>query len=199
MPNILYTGPTSPFGRLAGAFIRETGAPVEEQIVDVYSATFLDAINPLRQIPTLQLDDGTAIFDSRVICRYIDALTGANLMGGDHAWQVETRWALANGIMEAGLQRRMEILRSDTERNMAVIAKLEQRIDRAIAHLETTAPVLPHDQPRIDALATAVALEYTDFRYTRDWRDSSPRLAAWLAQFGERPSLARTRPRDLPQ
>jgi len=199
MPNILYTGPTSPFARMTSAVIRETGAPVEEQIVDVYSATFLDPINPLRQIPTLLLDDGTAIFDSRVICRYIDALTGANLMGGDNAWQVETRWALAIGIMEAGLQRRMEILRSDTERSMAVIAKLEQRIDRAVAHLETTAPVLPDDQPRIDALAIAVALEYTDFRYTRDWRERSPRLGGWLAQYGGRPSLAPTRPRDLPQ
>lgn len=81
----------------------------------------------------------------------------------------------------------------------AVIGKLEARIDRAVSHLEPAAPVLPHDDARIDAIAIAVALEYTDFRYTRDWRERCPRLGGWLAHYGERPSLAQTRPRDLPQ
>ena len=198
MPNILYNGPTSPFGRMTSVVIHETGAPIEEQAVDVYTASFIDPINPLRQIPTLVLDDGAAIYDSRVICRYVDSLSAHSLMGGEHRWEVETRWALAIGIMEAGLQRRMEILRSDGERSAEVIATREARIDRAIAHLEQAAPILPRDLPRIDAIAIAVALEYTDFRYTRDWREHCPRLADWLAHYGERPSLAQTRPRDPP-
>ena len=49
MPHVLYTGPSSPFGRMASVVIRETGAPIEEQVVDVYAATFLDTFNPLRQ------------------------------------------------------------------------------------------------------------------------------------------------------
>ncbi len=81
----------------------------------------------------------------------------------------------------------------------AVIGKLEARIDRAVSHLEPAAPVLPHDDARIDAIAIAVALEYTDFRYARGWRERCPRLGGWLAHYGERPSLAQTRPRDLPQ
>ncbi len=199
MPNILYTGPTSPFGRMTCAVIRETGAPIEERIVDVYTAEFLDAINPLRQIPTLLLDDGTALYDSRVICRYADSVAARSLMGGDNDWKVETRWALAIGIMEAGLQRRMEILRPDGEKSTTVIHKLETRIDRALSHLERAASALPTEQARIDAIAIAVALEYIDFRYTRDWREPCPRLGGWLAHYGERPSLAQTRPRDLPQ
>ncbi len=199
MPNILYTGPTSPFGRMTSVVVRETGAPIEERIVDVYTAEFLDPINPLRQIPTLVLDDGTAIHDSRVICRYADSQAAQSLMGGDNGWEVETRWALAIGIMEAGLQRRMEILRPDGEKSTRVIDKLEARIDRALSHLERAVPVLPTDQARIDAIAIVVALDYTDFRYTRDWRERSPRLGAWLAHYGERPSLSQTRPRDLPQ
>lgn len=199
MPNVLYTGPTSPFGRMTSAVIRETRAPIEEQAIDVYTAEFLDPINPLRQIPTLVLDDGTAIYDSRVICRYADSLAAQSLMGGDDGWQVETRWALAIGVMEAGLLRRMEILRPDGEKSTRVIDKLQIRIDRALTHLEQAAPALPRDDARIDAIAIAVALEYTDFRYTRDWRERSPRLGGWLAHYGERPSLAQTRPRDLPQ
>ena len=65
---ILYNGPTSPFGRTARVVSLELEIPVEERIIDVYAATFLDPLNPLRQIPTLVLDDGRAIYDSREIC-----------------------------------------------------------------------------------------------------------------------------------
>jgi len=73
---ILYNGPTSPFGRVARVVSLELGSAVEERSIDVYSATFLDGLNPLRQIPTLVLDDGQAIHDSRVICAYLDSISG---------------------------------------------------------------------------------------------------------------------------
>ena len=73
---ILYNGPTSPFGRVARVVSLELGSAVEERVIDVYSATFLDDLNPLRQIPTLVLDDGQAIHDSRVICAYLDSVSG---------------------------------------------------------------------------------------------------------------------------
>ena len=99
MPHVLYTGPSSPFGRMASVVIRETGAPIEEQVIDVYAATFLDPFNPLRQIPTLVLVDGTGIYDSRVICRFAEAIATRKLMAAENSWDVETRWALAVGIM----------------------------------------------------------------------------------------------------
>lgn len=198
MPHVLYTGPSSPFGRMAGVAIRETGVPIEERVVDVYTASFLDPINPLRQIPTLVLDNGTGLYDSRVICRYVDALAGGRLMTAGNAWDVETRWSLAIGLMEAGLQRRMESLRPDGEKSASVTAKLGERIDRALLHLERAAALLPRDEARIDAIGIGVALEYTDFRYTRAWRERCPRLGAWLAHYAERPSMSQTRPRDLP-
>ena len=197
MPHVLYTGPTSPFGRMASVVIRETGAPIEERIVDVYAAAFLDPLNPLRQIPTLVRADGTAIYDSRVICRYTETLAARSLQTPEDAWEVETRWALAIGIMEAGLQRRMESVRPNGERSATVIGKLGVRIDRALTHLEQVAPLLPRDGARIDAIGIAVALEYTDFRYTRLWRERCPRLGAWLAHYGERPSMLQTRPQDV--
>jgi glutathione S-transferase len=193
---ILYNGPTSPFGRMARAAALELGLSVEERSIDVYTAKFLDAINPLRQIPTLVLDDAAPVYDSRVICRHFDALAGRRLLPESAGVDVERRWALAIGTMEAGLLRRMELVRPPGEKSQAVIDKLAARILRALAALEQEAEVIEAAGMRMDTLAIAVALEYTDFRFTRDWRDACPRLARWLEAFGQRPCLLATRPRE---
>lgn len=198
MPAILYGGPTSPFARMARVVSLELGIQVEERVIDVYTAEFLDAINPLRLIPALVTEAGVPIYDSRVICNYFDAISGrATLIPDEQRWEVETRWALAVGVMEAGLQRRMEIVRPATEKSPAAIAKLEIRIDRALAQLEREAGALRGAGTRMDYIATAVALEYTDFRYTNEWRQHCPQLQAWLDDFARRPSMIQTRPRDL--
>lgn len=192
---ILYTGPTSPFARMVRVVSRELGTVLEDRVVDVYTADFLDAINPLRQIPTLVTDDGEAVYDSRVICRYLDAASGrASLLPERGRWELETRWALAVGVMEAGLQRRMEIARPEGEKSPAVVAKLETRIHRAIDRLESESARIRDAGVRMDAIAVAVALEYTDFRFTADWRVRCPGLEPWLAEFARRPSMLQTRP-----
>ncbi len=193
---ILYNGPTSPFGRIARVVSLELKIPLEERIIDVYAATSLDAANPLRQIPTLVLDDGDAIYDSRVICAYFDAISGRpSLYPKERRWAVETRYALALGAMEAGLQRRMELIRPTGEQSPSTIAKLEQRIDRATDGLERLAPVIVAGALRIDQIATACALEYADLRYSGEWRRRCPGLAGWLTGFGERPAMVATRPK----
>lgn len=197
MPAILYSGPTSPFGRMARVVSLELGIAVEERVIDVYTAAFLDGLNPLRQIPTLVTDDGVTLYDSRVICMYFDACSGrASLVPAERRWEVETRWALALGLMEAGLQRRMEVIRPEAERNQGSVLKLEARIDRALLRLERESGALREADLRMDAIATAVALEYTDFRYTSEWRRGCPHLAAWLPQLAARPSMVQTRPKD---
>jgi glutathione S-transferase len=175
----------------------ELGVPVEERVIDVYAAEFLDALNPLRQIPTLVTEAGASIYDSRVICAYFDAMSGRpSLIPDGGRWEVETRWALAVGVMEAGLQRRMEVIRFDHEKSHATISKLEARIDRALLQLERESSAFCNAGVRMDSVAAAVALEYTDFRYTTDWRRGCPLLDAWLADFARRPSMTQTRPRD---
>jgi glutathione S-transferase len=197
VPAILYSGPTSPFGRMARVVALELDIAVEERVIDVYTAEFLDALNPLRQIPTLVTGTGVPIYDSRVICNYFDAVSGrTTLIPPERRWEVETRWALAVGIMEAGLQRRMEIVRPAAEKSPGTIAKLEIRIDRALAQLEREAGALRDAGVRMDCIATAVALEYTDFRYTTEWRQRCPGLKAWLESYAPRPSMIQTRPRD---
>jgi glutathione S-transferase len=175
----------------------ELGVPVEERVIDVYSAEFLDAMNPLRQIPTLIAETGAPIYDSRVICLYLDAMSGrASLISPEHRWEIETRWALALGVMEAGLQRRMEITRPEGEKSPGAISKLEVRIKRALLHLEGARESFCGAGAPMDSIAIAVALEYTDFRYTTEWRHNCPQLNAWLQGFARRPSMMQTRPSD---
>lgn len=198
MPAIFYSGPTSPFGRMARVVSLELDCPVEERVIDVYSAEFLDALNPLRQIPTLVTVSGAPIYDSRVICRYFDATSNKpSLLPPERLWEIETRWALAIGVMEAGLQRRMEAKRPEEERRPATIAKLETRINRALFQLEREREAFRDAGVRMDSIATAVALEYTDFRYTTGWRQRCPGLTAWLEGFACRPSMIQTRPNDV--
>ena len=197
MPAILYTGPTSPFARMARVVSLELGIALEERVIDVYTAEFLDALNPLRQIPTLVAETGAAFYDSRVICEYFDSVSGKpSLIPAAQRWEVETRWALAIGVMEAGLQRRMELVRPAGEKSQGAIEKLETRIDRALDHLEREAEVVRNAGVRMDAIAIAVALEYTDFRYKSEWRRVCPGLAGWLEGFARRESMTRTRPQD---
>ena len=84
---VLFTGPTSPFARMAQVVGTELGIAFESRTIDVYSAEFLDELNPLRQIPTLVIDGKTAIFDSRTIFAYFDAISGKSsfLPGDDFA------------------------------------------------------------------------------------------------------------------
>ena len=72
----LYNGPTSPFGRKVAVLYRELDMEMEEIEIDVYTSEFLDSLNPLRQIPTLELAGGRAIFDSLVISLYLIDVAG---------------------------------------------------------------------------------------------------------------------------
>ncbi|HWA42511.1 MAG TPA: glutathione S-transferase family protein [Hypericibacter adhaerens] len=195
MPMILYSGPTSPFGRSVKVTALELGLPVEEKVVDVYTAEFLDKLNPLRQIPTLALADGTAIADSRIICRYFDSISGRpTLYPKDDYWGLETRISIAIGITEAGLQRRMEVVRPEGEKSPAFIQKQEARIGRSIDHLETIADRIIDKPLAMDQIVTACALAYTDFRFNGGWRQRCPKLDRWSRAFAERPSMVASRP-----
>ena len=197
MSMILFNGPNTPFGRLALATALELGIEVENKVINVFEAEFLDPINPMRQIPTLLFDNGRAMFDSRVICAYFCSLhPGRGMNPVEDGWDVQTRWALALGLMESGVERVMELQRPAREQGLSVIEKCERRIGNVIDKLEAAADQICFEDSRIDRLATAVALEYTDFRIRRDWRDRAPRLQRWLEAESMRPSLAATRPKE---
>lgn len=195
MPLTLFNGPTSPFGRTVKVAMLELGLPVEERAIDIGTAEFIDKINPLRQIPTLQLEDGSGLYDSRIICRYFDSISGKpTLYPKGDAWGVETRVALGTGIMEAGLLRRMEIIRPKNEQSPDYIKKQEVRIDRSIDHLEGLIGKLSGAALTMDQIVVGCALGYTDFRYSDGWRKRNPKLDKWERSFAERPAMKSTKP-----
>lgn len=92
------------------------------------------------------------------------------------------------------MQRRMESTQDEKQRRPGTISKLEIRINRALLQLERESEAFRDAGVRMDSIATAVALEYTDFRYTTGWRQHCPGLASWLEGFSRRPSMVRSRP-----
>ena len=194
----LFDNPASPFCRKVLVMALEIG--VIDQIETVYAiGTALNpekmpmGQNPLGKIPTLVLDDGQALFDSRVICRYLNDLNGADMYPASRLWQVLQGEALADGIMDAAILmvyekrcRPEEIWSTDW------IEGQWQKITRALDHLEATPPVGAFTA---DHIATACVLGYLDFRHAdRNWREARPALAAWFAEVSSRPSLKETVP-----
>jgi glutathione S-transferase len=186
---------TSPFGRKVMVAALERGLKLREEFVNVAEPGELDTHNPLRQIPALVTETGDAVYDSSVILGFVDTLHGGEpLIPYDPTWRLPTRIALADGLIEATLQRAMELRRPDELRSAAVIARLEGRIGRALIAIDHIHAELSLDPLRADAITVACALDYVDFRYGRSWRDELPALSAWQDVIAGRPSMHMTMP-----
>ena len=197
----LYHSPTTPFGRKVMALILETGLSSRVEVV-VASGTPLDPgslpldRNPLGKIPALLRDEGGAIYDSRVICRYLDDLAGAGLYPAARLWEVLTLEATADGMLEAALLMVYETrLRPEELRFAPWVEGQWAKIARALDAVEADAPAHLDVPLNMGQIALACALGYLDFRHAaRDWRAGRPRLAAWEAGFAKRPAMQATRP-----
>lgn len=153
-------------------------------------------VNPLSKVPTLVTDDGEAIFDSLCICDYLDDLSDkADLIPADRAERrdVLQRHAVAHGIMDCAVIRRLEGLRAKDADRDDWVARQEKTITRALDWYETRDDL---DGPlTIDRITLAAALGFLDFRFPDDgWREGRPKLTAWQARMEELPPLAETRP-----
>ncbi|SEM59021.1 Glutathione S-transferase [Gemmobacter aquatilis] len=198
----LFHSPTSPYVRKVMVVLHETGLLPQVELIST-AGTPLDpgtmplGQNPLGKIPALERDDGPAIYDSRVICRYLDALAGAGLYPpAPREWDTLTLEATADGILDAALLMVYESrLRPEDLRYAPWVEGQWAKIDRALDTVESR--WMDHLSGPLDMgqLALAVALGYVDFRHgARDWRENRPRLAAWEATMAARPSLQATRP-----
>ena len=133
---ILYNGPNSPFGRKTKITSLVQEIILEEKIIKVQEADFLDKHNPLRKIPTL-LINGLTIIDSDNICFYLDSISKKEtLFPQNKYFEIISMTSVANGLMEAVLERFMEISRPDQEQSKKFINKLETRALRTINWLE---------------------------------------------------------------
>ena len=152
-------------------------------------------VNPLGKIPVLVLDDGSALFDSPVICEFLNAHAGGRLLPSDDPWSVRTEVALADGAMDAAMAARLEKLRPIDEQSPSWIEKQLAVAGRALDAFDRMA--LKTDRIDLGTIALACAIEWLRFRHPDiGWLEDRPSLASWHAQFAERPSLASTRPAE---
>ena len=162
--------------------------------------------NPLGKIPVLILDDGTTLFDSRVICEFLDNVSPiAKLLPQGNRERVEVKcWeALCDGIMEAGILARLELNRKrKSERSQAWIDRQMAKVQRGLDAMEADlAKAAGHwscgNHFTLADVAIAACTGFLDFRYPDlDWRADRPHLAKLAARLAERPSVAETVPHE---
>ena len=185
---ILRSSPPSPFGRKVKLALAILDLETEVTIEKADPTDANDSIrqqNPLGKIPTLVLEDGTTLFDSRVIVDYLDHLAGGDRLipAGDERFAQLRLQALADGLCDAALLQVYETrFRPEEGRNAAWVANQAGKVARALASLEAAPPAYP-DRPRIGEIALACALGYLDLRFASAWRADHPRLVAWLDAF----------------
>jgi len=196
----LHHNSMSPFVRKVMVLAAETGLadriePVNRMMTPVSPDAALCADNPLGKIPCLVTDDGMALYDSRVICQYLDSLHDGPKMvpaAGAARWTALRREALGDGILDAAIIARYEtFLRPQERRWDAWTLNQKKKVARSLDALEAE----NLEGLDIGTITIGCALGYLDFRYAdEDWRSSRPRLAAWYEGFARRPSMAGTVP-----
>ena len=201
--------PTSPFVRKVMVVALETGLVerIERIPTSVAPTTPNEDVareNPLVKVPALTTDDGLVLYDSPVICEYLDTLhDGAKLFpaAGTPRWIALRQQALGDGILEAAILGRYETVRpkefqwqdwidAQLRKVRGALAALEIEVERGELGTGGTGAVT------IGQIAIGCALGYLDFRYqSEDWRARQRRLAAWYVGFAERKSMQLTVPR----
>ena len=193
---ILYNGPNSPFGRKTKATSLVQEINLEEKIINVYEANFLDKHNPIRKIPTLVIN-GLTIMDSDNICLYLDSISKKNtLFPKKKYWEIMSMTSIANGLMESVLERRMESIRSDNEKSKNFINKQEIRIIRTIKWLENNWNNYDDSYLTMDQIGIACALDYTIYRFNDKWRTDNTKLNKWFNNFVKKDFMKSTEPRE---
>jgi glutathione S-transferase len=196
----LHWSPKSPFVRKVMVCAHELGLASRLTLVRSVAAMTrpnpdIMCDNPLSKIPTLVLDNGAVLFDSIVICEYLNELAGGALFppSGDAKWEALRRHALANGLLDILILWRNERERSD--RSEVLMSAFETKTWACLDGLEHDASALARGPLTIGHLTIGCMLGYLDFRFdTFDWREKVPSLAAWASGLHARPSFRATEP-----
>jgi glutathione S-transferase len=196
----LYFSPFSPYVRKCLVVGHELGLDARITLLpsSAHPVTRDQSIivnNPLGKVPTLLTDDGQALYDSRVICEYLDDLAGGSLFPktGAARWQALTLHALADGMLDAALLARYEdVARPEAIRWKEWRAGQLDKIETSLAHLEGNLQTLA-GRVDIGSLSMACALWYLDVRFAElQWRGRYLKVADWYLAFSQRPSTQMT-------
>ena len=197
----LRSSPPSPFGRKVKIAAKVLGLWDSINVVMTDTADPDDSIrrqNPLGKIPALILEDGRALFDSRVILEYLDDRAGGGriIPKGPSRFDVLTQQALADGLLDAALLLVYEKRWREADKHeQKWVAHQRGKVERSLAVLEALPPAPPTAVPDVGQVTVACALGYLDLRFEGEWRAAHPRLVAWLAAFEKAvPAFAETAP-----
>ncbi len=198
----LLSSPMSPYGRKVklAAAMKGVSGQIEMQPTDtnVPSNEVLKRENPLAKIPVLVLADGTQLFDSHVICEYLDSLAPTPRLfpaAGAERFNTLTLGALGDGLLDAALLLVYEKrFRPEDKWVQGWMDRQQAKIDNALDHLEANPPAWGQS-PDYGHLTIAAGLGYLDFRHEGKWRARHPKLVAWLDKFAAAvPAFGETKP-----
>jgi len=197
----MFFSASSPFVRKVSVTAAELGLTIDHQpeaANPVKRNRAILAQNPLGQVPTFIADDGTVLYDSRVICEYLDAHAGGGRIFpavGPQRWQVLVEQSLGDGLLDAALLARYEVALRPEEKRWD--GWFDGQLDKILTALDAMEEGATGYGDRVDigTITIGCALGYLDFRFAElDWREGRPALAAWQARFDARPSMQASRP-----
>jgi glutathione S-transferase len=161
--------------------------------------------NPLGKVPCLIMEGGEAVFDSRVIVEYLDTMSPVGKLipaQGRERAEVKTWEALADGLMDAALLARMEVVfkgRTEAQRSQAWIDRQFGKINAALKAMSTglaDKPFCSGVHLSLSDVAVGCALGYLDYRFPQiAWRDTYPNLVKLQDKLAQRPSFMETAPK----
>lgn len=198
-------------GSLASPYVRKVRVAMAEKrldyeliLEDVWSPdTAILRSNPLGKVPCLVMEDGGAMFDSRVIVEYLDTLSPVGKLippNGRERAEVKCWEALADGVADAGSLIRMEnMLRPEGQRSAEFVRRQMEKVDAGLAAMAAGLKEKPYcagNHFTLADVAVGCVLEWLTFRFPDiDWRERHPNLGKLLDKLSERQSFKDTAPR----
>lgn len=189
----IYGTPTSPYVRKVRVAAIELGLPFEFVALDLAEWDKFGPVNPIHRIPVLEMADGEKVFDSQIICEFLDATLAKErrIFPPDVSrWQLLKTAAYGNGIMDWAVPLRHESLRPADQQSEKRLSDYRRNIGQILDVLKANPP---SDDFDIGGICVACGVGYLDFRFpNEDWRVGRPKLADWFAAASERPSMRET-------
>jgi len=203
MAMLLHGGPLSPFVRKVTMTLAEKGLLDQVRLVRTPTAMLVPNMklmtdNPLSKIPTLIAEDGLSLFDSDVICEYLDVTFGPAALipvSGPHRWRVLKDVAMASGLLEVLVLARFSRSFLPAQQSPEWIAAMDLKIRTSLDQVETALPALAADEFNLAHISYVCLFGYFDLRFAEfGWRERHPVAAAWYQQYCQRPSAQLTQP-----
>lgn len=200
----LFSSPTSPFARKVNVLLAETGQQADVEVLGAAGSP-LDSSkmptehNPLGKIPTLVRPEGLALFDSRVICQFLDDRAGGGLYpAAPRLWDCLALEAMSDGVVDAAILIVYESkLRTADMQMQGWVDGQWSKVARALGELEGNWMAYLSGPFDMGQVALGCALSYLDFRHgARNWREGHPNLAAWESEFAKHDSMIETVPKE---